>query len=77
MTSLTEHLIKLTDHRDRDLLELTLAKALVKLLPIDRVVIARVMRHESWETTRKHYAPGDVQRDAEVLRATLAPPVSS
>jgi hypothetical protein len=21
-----------------------------------------------WETTRKHYAPGDVQRDAEVLR---------
>ncbi|TXH86635.1 MAG: GGDEF domain-containing protein [Rhodoferax sp.] len=46
MTSLTEHIIKLTDHRDRDLLELTLAKAMVKLLPIDRVVIARVMSEE-------------------------------
>lgn len=41
------------------------------------LVIARVMRHESWETTRKHYAPGDVQRDAEVFRATLAPPKPS
>lgn len=36
------------------------------------LVIARVMRHESWETTRKHYAPGDVQLDAQVLRTTLA-----
>ena len=35
------------------------------------LVICRVMRHSSWETTRKHYAPGDVQQDAEVLRATL------
>jgi integrase len=35
------------------------------------LVICRVMRHASWETTRKHYAPGDVQRDAEVLRKTL------
>ena len=35
------------------------------------LVICRVMRHSSWETTRKHYAPGDIQRDAEVLRATL------
>ena len=33
------------------------------------LVICRVMRHASWETTRKHYAPGDIQRDAEVLRA--------
>lgn len=46
MTSLTEHIIKLTDHRDRDLLELTLAKAMVKLLPIDRVVVARVLSEE-------------------------------
>jgi len=29
------------------------------------------MRHASWETTRKHYAPGDVQQDAAVLRAAL------
>ncbi len=36
------------------------------------LVICRVMRHSSWETTRKHYAPGDVQRDAEVLAATLS-----
>lgn len=35
------------------------------------LVICRVMRHSSWETTRKHYAPGDIQQDAEVLRATL------
>ena len=37
------------------------------------LVICRVMRHASWETTRKFYAPGDVQRDAEVLRSTLRP----
>jgi diguanylate cyclase (GGDEF)-like protein len=42
MTTFTEHLIKLTDHRDRDLLELTLAKALIDLVPIQRVVMARV-----------------------------------
>lgn len=36
------------------------------------LVICRVMRHSSWETTRKHYAPGDVQRDAEVLTKTLS-----
>lgn len=35
------------------------------------LVICRVMRHSSWETTRKHYAPGDVQRDAEVLTKAL------
>lgn len=29
------------------------------------------MRHSSWETTRKHYAPGNVQSDAEVLRSVL------
>lgn len=37
------------------------------------LVIARVMRHESWETTRKHYAPGDVQVDAQILRSHLYP----
>jgi integrase len=35
------------------------------------LVICRVMRHSSWETTRRHYAPGDVQREAEVLRSHL------
>jgi integrase len=24
------------------------------------LIICRVMRHSSWETTRKHYAPGDI-----------------
>jgi integrase len=37
------------------------------------LVICRVMRHSSWETTRKHYAPGDVQKDAIVLRNLLVP----
>lgn len=46
MATLTEHLIKLTDHRDRDLLELTLAKALIDLVPIQRVLIARVTSEE-------------------------------
>lgn len=46
MASLTEHLIKLTDHRDRELLELTLAKALLDLVPIDRVVMSRVISEE-------------------------------
>lgn len=41
------------------------------------LVICSVMRHSSWETTRKHYAPGDIQKDAEVLKAKLAiPPLS-
>lgn len=46
MATLTEHIIKLTDHRDRELLELTLSKALIDLLRIDRVVIARVISEE-------------------------------
>lgn len=47
MATLTEHLIKLTDHRDRNLLELTLAKALIDLVPIQRVLIARVASEDS------------------------------
>lgn len=35
------------------------------------LVICRVMRHSSWETTQKHYAPGDVQNDAKVLWSSL------
>lgn len=47
MATLIDHLIKLTDHRDRDLLELTLAKALIDMVSIDRVVIARVSSEDS------------------------------
>lgn len=46
MSTLIEHVVKLTAHRDRDLLELTLSKALVDLLPLERIVIARVMRED-------------------------------
>lgn len=35
------------------------------------LVICRVMRHASWDTTRKYYAPGNVQQDAAVLRNAL------
>ena len=43
MFTLTEHIIKLTDHRYRNLLEQTLAKAILDLLRTDRVVLARVV----------------------------------
>jgi len=33
------------------------------------MLICRVMRHASWETTRKHYLAGDVQSDARKLDA--------
>ncbi len=46
MATLTEHIIKLTDHRDRELLEHTLSKALIDLLRIDRVVVAKVVSEE-------------------------------
>jgi integrase len=35
------------------------------------MTIATVMRHASWQTTRRYYAPGDVQADAAVLRDCL------
>ena len=46
MGTLIHHLIKLTDHRERDLLELTMAKALIDLLPLQRVVISKVVSEE-------------------------------
>lgn len=46
MSTLIDHIIKLTDYRDRDLLELTLSKALISVLPIQRIVIARVMSED-------------------------------
>ncbi|MBA4032513.1 MAG: hypothetical protein C0478_16710 [Planctomyces sp.] len=39
---------------------------------VPSLAICRAMRHSSWETTRKYFAPGDIQKDAEVLRARLA-----
>jgi diguanylate cyclase (GGDEF)-like protein len=46
MSTYIEHIVRLTDHRDRDLLELTLSKALLDLLPVIRIVIARVVRED-------------------------------
>lgn len=46
MASLVEHLLKLTDHRDRDLLELSLSKALIELVPIQRVLVSKVVSEE-------------------------------
>ncbi|MBS0205541.1 MAG: site-specific integrase [Planctomycetes bacterium] len=37
------------------------------------LVISRVMRHSSWETTQRHYAPGNVESDAKVLEQILKP----
>ena len=36
-------------------------------------VLCRVLRHSSWETTRRHYVPGDVQKEAGVLQTLLTP----
>ena len=47
MSTYIEHIVRLTDHRDRDLLELTLSKAMLDLLPVTRIVIARVVREET------------------------------
>jgi integrase len=33
--------------------------------------IACLLRHASWETTRKHYAPGETQKSAERIRVYL------
>ncbi|AGX87838.1 GGDEF domain-containing protein [Candidatus Symbiobacter mobilis] len=49
MHTLIEHVVKLTDHRDRDFLELTLSKSLLDLLPIGRIVIAKIVREEGEE----------------------------
>ena len=46
MSTFIEHIVKLTNHRDRDLLELTLSKALIDLLPLERIVVARVVRED-------------------------------
>lgn len=33
--------------------------------------VAAILRHASVETTRRHYAPGNVQRSANVIREAL------
>jgi integrase len=40
---------------------------------IPPLLICRIMRHSSWETTRKHYVSGDVQLAAETLKNLLRP----
>lgn len=42
MATLIDHIIKLTDHRERALLELTLVKALIDLVAIQRILVTRV-----------------------------------
>lgn len=66
MHTLIEHIVKLTDHRDRDLLELTLSKALIDLLPIVRIIIARVVR-ENGEQRWLEVARLDSQGGGRVL----------
>ncbi len=48
MVTLADYLIQITDHRDRDFLEYTLAKAVLNLLSVRRVLVAQVM-HEVGE----------------------------
>lgn len=38
---------------------------------VDPLVIGRIMRHKSYETTRRFYATGNVQRDARRLHEVL------
>ncbi|REJ70653.1 MAG: site-specific integrase [Planctomycetota bacterium] len=35
------------------------------------LIVSRILRHTSWDTTRQHYAPGDVQRESEIIRGLL------
>lgn len=36
------------------------------------LIICRILRHSSWETTRRHYAPGDIQADAKTIASILS-----
>jgi integrase len=36
------------------------------------LIVSRVARHASFETTRRHYAKGDIQKDAAKIRRLLA-----
>ncbi len=41
---------------------------------VPATVVTRVLRHASFETTRRHYCPGDVQKDAKKLREKMSLP---
>lgn len=41
-------------------------------LGVPPLIISRIMRHSSWETTQKHYAPGSTQADAQTIRDFLS-----
>ena len=38
---------------------------------VEPILISRIMRHSSWDTTRKHYAPGNTQNEAYAIRRAL------
>lgn len=40
-------------------------------LGVPPLLICRVLRHSSWEVTRRHYAPGNIQNEATQLRRLL------
>lgn len=44
--TLIEHVLKLTAHRDRELLELTLSKALIDLLPLQKLLVSKILRQQ-------------------------------
>jgi len=46
-------------------------------MDIPPLVVSRVARHASFETTRRHYAKGDIQKDAAKLRSLMAGPLES
>ena len=35
------------------------------------LVISKILRHSSWQTTQEHYVPGNIQNDAKTLRKHL------
>jgi integrase len=41
------------------------------LADVDKSIIKAVLRHRSWETTERHYAPGSVQKMAADLRTFI------
>lgn len=41
------------------------------LADVDKAIIKAVLRHRSWETTERHYAPGSVQKMAADLRTSF------
>jgi diguanylate cyclase (GGDEF)-like protein len=65
MATLIDYLIQITDHRERDFLEYTLAKAVLDLMPVRRVIVAQVI-HEVGETRWFEMVSLDIGGDAKV-----------